>query len=841
MRIAYNPKSKAAISSLPSDYLNDLVFDLPGLAIYAKGVKFKGTDTTYNVFKKHTTSNNTGGENGLVPVPSYTTTKTRFLREDSTWALPLQRIIKVDGTTVLESSDYDKALDLIAGNQIRLTNIDGKVTIDTVFEIDGNFTGEIKNAFTDVKVGSTTLSADTTRTLNISSGTGIVITPNRANNNISIEAPIFEGAKSSAAGKEGIVPAPSTSNITSYLRGNGSWSNITTDHIVGLDQYAISTTTTQSELVLKTTDSLNSALGKLENKANLGMSAYNWVTSVTDEDTDGYINKWQEIVDFLNEVKNADGDILDQFVTISTAQTVKGAKTFTAAMTLQSTLSITGATTMDNNLTIKGNITPNGNNTYNLGSSAAKWKAVYASTFVGSLNGNADTATTASKLGTSDLGSNVLGIYLEGGVAKKMAYSLSATVNEATQWGIAYYSTKNNITSTSAGNSGQLLKSNGTSAPTWVNQNSLDPGVSLSSTKDTNLTVGVGASSQTLTNLYATYDNTGRNIVNTYVDLSNAQTISGVKTFSSQQKFTATTTSPFTVSSTTKVSNLNADFLDGYHADELFEELKNDNNQIYIKIGNNSKSLTVAYATAASTMPYTGLTGSTTTKDQVIISNGTANGWTLKTLGSRAFDSTAYLPLAGGTLTGPLTAQNITPSTNNAYSLGTSSAKWKEVYATNFYGNASTASAWATARTIKITGAVTGQLAGVDGSGDITISTAVNHTHNYTSKISVNGQEYSVSSNKITIPDYPDEILTIKLNGTKALEYDGYESKEININWSNVGAAELGHTHKYAGSDSVGGVANSAKQANNADTVDNYHIAVQSSVGSDPNTIYFII
>lgn len=51
-----------------------------------------------------------------------------------------------------------------------------------------------------------------------------------------------------------------------------------------------------------------------------------------------------------------------------------------------------------------------------------------------------------------------------------------------------------------------------------------------------------------------------------YVTLTTAQTVSGVKTFSTQQKFTvATGTSPFTVSSTTVVSNLNADLLDGRH------------------------------------------------------------------------------------------------------------------------------------------------------------------------------------------------------------------------------------------------------------------------------------
>lgn len=56
-----------------------------------------------------------------------------------------------------------------------------------------------------------------------------------------------------------------------------------------------------------------------------------------------------------------------------------------------------------------------------------------------------------------------------------------------------------------------------------------------------------------------------------YVTLTTNQTVSGIKTFSTQQKFTvATGTSPFTVSSTTVVGNLNADMVDGYHSSKLF-------------------------------------------------------------------------------------------------------------------------------------------------------------------------------------------------------------------------------------------------------------------------------
>lgn len=85
MKIAYNPITAEALTTAPAN--NDITFDLRGLNIFVKGVKFKGTDTTYSVFKKHTSSSG-GGYNGLVPVPSYTSTNVRFLREDGTWQIP---------------------------------------------------------------------------------------------------------------------------------------------------------------------------------------------------------------------------------------------------------------------------------------------------------------------------------------------------------------------------------------------------------------------------------------------------------------------------------------------------------------------------------------------------------------------------------------------------------------------------------------------------------------------------------------------------------------------------------------------------------------------------------
>lgn len=107
MKIAYNPKTAAALTTAPAN--NDITFDLRGLNIFVRGEKFKGTDTTYSVFKKHTSAGS-GGYNGLVPVPSYTATDIRFLREDGTWSIPAAAAAAFIYTQ-LTNQDLDDYLD----------------------------------------------------------------------------------------------------------------------------------------------------------------------------------------------------------------------------------------------------------------------------------------------------------------------------------------------------------------------------------------------------------------------------------------------------------------------------------------------------------------------------------------------------------------------------------------------------------------------------------------------------------------------------------------------------------------------------------------------------------
>lgn len=103
MKIAYNPTTAATLTTAPNN--NDITFDLKGLNIFTRGIKFKGTDTTYSVFKKHT-SRGSGGYNGLVPVPSYTATNVRFLREDGTWSIPAAAAFIYTQLTDQDLDDY---------------------------------------------------------------------------------------------------------------------------------------------------------------------------------------------------------------------------------------------------------------------------------------------------------------------------------------------------------------------------------------------------------------------------------------------------------------------------------------------------------------------------------------------------------------------------------------------------------------------------------------------------------------------------------------------------------------------------------------------------------------
>lgn len=123
----------------------------------------------------------------------------------------------------------------------------------------------------------------------------------------------------------------------------------------------------------------------------------------------------------------------------------------------------------------------------------------------------------------------------------------------------------------------------------------------FTSTAAKNLHLKIGGKEIDINDIYATFDAEGNNIVAKYVTLDTAQTISGVKTFSSQQKFTYAG-APFTVSNSTVVVNLNADLLDGVHKEGLLTTFENINDtdhpqSIKLTVGGTTKYVQTAYST----------------------------------------------------------------------------------------------------------------------------------------------------------------------------------------------------------------------------------------------------
>lgn len=85
----------------------------------------------------------------------------------------------------------------------------------------------------------------------------------------------------------------------------------------------------------------------------------------------------------------------------------------------------------------------------------------------------------------------------------------------------------------------------------------------------------------------------------------------------------------------------------------------------------------------------------------------------------------SYLPLSGGTLTGTVTSRSLAAATDSTYDIGTSSVRYRNIYADNLYGtlqgSVTSANKLTTARTISLTGDVTGSTS-FDGSANVSIS-----------------------------------------------------------------------------------------------------------------------
>lgn len=90
-------------------------------------------------------------------------------------------------------------------------------------------------AFSNIKVGSTTVAADTkTDTLELVAGSNVTLTPDAINDKVTIAAKdttynAFTGASATVDGKSGLVPAPSKEQQNRFLLGSGRWGDVGID------------------------------------------------------------------------------------------------------------------------------------------------------------------------------------------------------------------------------------------------------------------------------------------------------------------------------------------------------------------------------------------------------------------------------------------------------------------------------------------------------------------------------------------------------------------------------------------------------------------------------------
>ena len=110
----------------------------------------------------------------------------------------------------------------------------------------------------------------------------------------------------------------------------------------------------------------------------------------------------------------------------------------------------------------------------------------------------------------------------------------------------------------------------------------------------------------------------------------------------------------------------------------------------------------------------------------------------------------------------------------------------------NLEGNASTASKWATARTLTLTGSVTGSVS-IDGSGNVSLATTTNHTHSYlplsggtmTGTIGVQSNTQNgglkFNNNNANLNAYNDQPLILG----KAIRFGDYNTWDWNV-WAGL-------------------------------------------------------
>ena len=254
-----------------------------------------------------------------------------------------------------------------------------------------------------------------------------------------------------------------------------------------------------------------------------------------------------------------------------------------------------------------------------------------------------------------------------------------------------------------------------------------------------------------------------------------------------------------------------SDKLDGIHANGLFTALSNSNNGISITVGGTTKSISnisVNYASSAKKLQTArSIFGKNFDGSADIGGQGTFYGTYNSTANARYGHSAlqirenglvttnqsdlAYAPSIGFHWSGR-TAATLLYGSDSIFYLRKQDFTTRASLDANLVGNAATASKWATARTLTLTGSVTGSVS-IDGSGNVSLATTTNHTHSYlplsggtmTGTIGVQSNTQNgglkFNNNNANLNAYNDQPLILG----KAIRFGDYNTWDWNV-WAGL-------------------------------------------------------
>lgn len=376
---------------------------------------------------------------------------------------------------------------------------------------------------------------------------------------------------------------------------------------------------------------------------------------------------------------------------------------------------------------LTGNVTPTTDSTLSLGTSDLKFNTMYADIFYGALSGNAATAT---KLQTA------------------------RTINGTSFNGSANITTANWGTARNIG----IVNSDGTG---------------------TAVTTSVNGSANVNLKLPATIKATLTGNASTATTLANARTINGTSFNGSANITTANwgTARTITIGNTGKSVNGSANVT--WSLSEIGAAASSHTHSTYLPLAGGAMTGTISSSKTTNTY----LAGS----QGVAVINSTASGGSYTTL-LKANSSNGKFTLSvyqTYMLLGYMSNDTIEASTNkldkswrfledgtlipgasNVQNLGSSSTKWLNVYATTFTGNlsgnattattATKANQLTTARTIAISGGVTGTATSFNGTANITIPVTAVDASKLTNKNTIKASE--INNNKHWIPSNDNSV-----------------------------------------------------------------------------------